>query len=255
MDTTGIEYFDAHVHLGWFADAATVARDAAERGLGMLAVTVTPEEYLGMRQGLGGRGNVALAAGLHPWWVRDVDDGGALCELLPGVRFVGEIGLDASSRHEATWDAQLAAFVNICAACAETSDPAEPKVLSLHAVRSAGTVLDVLERTGAAASCRCVLHWFSGSSGELWRAVGMGCLFSLGERSLQTRRGREYARILPAERLLTETDLPEGERSPATADDILGSLTRTLEGIAAARNAPAEAVRLQVASNATELLG
>lgn len=255
MDTTGIEYFDAHVHLGWFADAATVARDAAERGLGMFAVTVTPEEYLSLCRNLATRSNVAFAAGLHPWWIRGADDRSALCELLPSVRFVGEIGLDASSRHKATWDAQLAAFENICAACAETSDPAEPKVLSLHAVRSAGTVLDVLERTGAAASCHCVLHWFSGSSGELWRAVGMGCLFSLGERSLQTRRGREYARILPVERLLTETDLPKGERSPATADDILDSLTRIIESVAAARNTPAEAVRRQISTNATELLG
>lgn len=254
MDTTGIEYFDAHVHLGWFADAATAARDAAERGLGMLAVTVTPGEYLDVCRNSTAQSNVTLAAGLHPWWVRSPDDAGSLCELLPNVRFVGEIGLDASPRHEETWDTQLTAFERICAACAETSALAAPKVLSIHAVRSANNVLDVLERTGAAAGCRCVLHWFSGSSEELWRAVHLGCRFSLGERSLQTRRGREYARILPAERLLTETDLPEGERSPATADDILGSLTRTIESVAAARNAPAEAVRRQIAANATELL-
>lgn len=254
MDTTSITHFDAHVHLGWFSDAATVARDAAARGLAMFAVTVTPEEYLGPCRNLATRGNVALAAGLHPWWVRDSDDAGALRELLHGARFVGEIGLDASSRHEATWNAQLAVFEDICAACAKTSYPDEPKVLSIHAVRSAGTVLDVLERTGAAASCRCVLHWFSGSSDELWRAVEMGCLFSLGERSLRTRRGREYARVLPSERLLTETDLPEGERSPATADDILGSLARTIDAVAAARRTTAEVVRTQVSNNALTLL-
>lgn len=255
MGTADIEYFDAHVHLGWFANAAAVARDAAKRGLGMLAVTVTPEEYPGVCRNSAAQSNVMPAAGLHPWWVRSPEDADALCELLPNVRFVGEIGLDASPRHEATWDAQLAALVKICAACAQTSDPTAPKVLSIHAVRSASPVLDVLERTGAASSCRCVLHWFSGSSEELWRAVHLGCRFSLGERSLQTRRGREYARILPVERLLTETDLPKGERSPATADDILDSLTRAIEGIAAARNTPAEAVRLEIAANAAELLG
>lgn len=255
MGTADIEHFDAHVHLGWFANAAAVARDAASRGLNMLAVTVTPEEYLGVRRDLATRRNVAFAAGLHPWWVRSPDDGDALCELLPSVRYVGEIGLDASLRHEETWEAQLTAFERTCATCAETSDSTAPKVLSIHAVRSAGPVLDVLERTGAATSCRCVLHWFSGSSEELWRAVRLGCRFSLGERSLQTRRGREYARILPVERLLTETDLPKGERSPATADDILDSLTRVIEGIAAARNTPAEAVRLEIAANAAELLG
>ena len=52
--------FDAHVHLGWFSDPASVARDAAARGLGMLAVTVTPDEYLGARKALPAEKNVAL---------------------------------------------------------------------------------------------------------------------------------------------------------------------------------------------------
>ena len=254
MDAPAGSHVDMHCHLGWFADAAAVARDAAARELGMLAVTVTPDEYLRARESLEGVSNVALAAGLHPWWVRDARDADALCELLAGTRFVGEVGLDAAPRHAATRDAQLAAFERICARCAETCDAAEPKVLSIHAVRCATTVLDVLERTGAAASCRCVLHWFSGSADELWRAARLGCRFSLGERSLATRRGREYARILPADLLLTETDLPEGEHSPSTAEDIIASLERTVAGIAAARNNTAEAVRHQVTVNATALL-
>lgn len=250
-----IMLYDAHVHLGWFSDAVAVARGAAAQALSLYAVTVTPDEYLRMQSSLGTNGFVAPAAGLHPWWVHGVRDAEALCELLPETRYVGEIGLDASPRHAATWDAQLAAFERICAECAKTSDPAFPKLLSIHAVRCASTVLDVLEETGAASTCRCVLHWFSGSSEELWRAARLGCRFSLGERSLATRRGREYARILPAELLLTETDLPEGEHSPATADDIVDSLERTIAGIADARNTTAEAVRHQVDVNAAELLG
>lgn len=226
---------DAHCHLGWFADPVAVARDAAALGLRLLAVTVTPAEYLAVRDRLADEGNVALAAGLHPWWVRDARDADGLCELLPGVRLVGEIGLDAAPRHAGTWGAQLAAFERVCATCAATSDASAPKVLSIHAVRCAGTVLDVLERTGAAGRCRCVLHWFSGSSEELWRAMRLGCLVSLGERSLATRRGREYARVIPTGRLLVETDLPEAEGSPSSAGDVAASLRRTLAGIAAAR--------------------
>lgn len=255
-DTKGqsLCHIDAHCHVGWFADPVAVARDAAKMGLGLLAATVTPREFLSLRDSLGGEKNVALAAGLHPWWVRETVDADELCELLPCVRWVGEVGLDASLRHAATWDAQLAAFERICETCAQTSSPHAPKVLSIHAVRAAGPVLDVLERTGAASTCRCVLHWFSGSSEELWRAVGAGCLFSLGERSLATRRGREYARILPSERLLTETDLPEGEGSPATADDVISSLERTIAAIADVRGVLASEVRDLVARNSEVLL-
>lgn len=247
-------WFDAHCHLGWFADPGVVAREAAERDLGMLAVTVTPAEYRSLERELAGEKNVALAAGLHSWWVRDAHDAEALCELLPGRRFVGEIGLDAAPRHMGTWDVQIAAFERICAACAETSDPAAPKVLSIHAVRAAGAVLDTLERTGAAATCCCVLHWFSGSSEELWRAVRLGCRFSLGERALATRRGREYARILPAERLLAETDLPAAEGSPAGAAEVAASLERALAAMADVRAVPLDALRAQLSANAAALL-
>ena len=214
---------DMHDHLGWFRDPVAVARAAAARGLGMLAVTVTPEEFLQLRPRLAGIESVRLAVGLHPWWVRDATDADTLCELVGRARFVGEIGLDASPRRSSNWDAQLAAFERICAACASTSVPPAPKVLSIHAVRAATAALDVLERTGASERCRCVLHWFAGSSDELWRAVRLGCRFSLGERSLATRRGREYARILPADRLLTETDLPEGEGARSSASDVAPS--------------------------------
>lgn len=246
--------WDAHCHIGWFADPVTVAREAAKIGLGMLGVTVVPREFLAIRPALRDEKNVMLAAGLHPWWVQGAADCDELLDAISGLRFIGEIGLDASPKHLESWGAQLAAFERICAACADASDGTEPKVLSIHAVRSTSTVLDVLERTSAAERCRCVLHWFSGSSEELWRAVDLGCLFSLGERSLATRRGREYARILPADRLLTETDLPEHEASPATASDIASSLERTVSAIAAARGISADEVRHLVASNSEALL-
>lgn len=245
---------DMHDHLGWFRDPVAVARAAAARGLGMLAVTVTPEEFLQLRPRLAGIESVRLAVGLHPWWVRDATDADTLCELVGRARFVGEIGLDASPRRSSNWDAQLAAFERICAACASTSVPPAPKVLSIHAVRADTAALDVLERTGASERCRCVLHWFAGSSDELWRAVRLGCRFSLGERSLATRRGREYARILPADRLLTETDLPEGEGARSSASDVVASLERAVSSIATARETSVEEVRRIVSANGAELL-
>ena len=249
------DLFDAHCHLGWFANPSEVAHAAADRGLGLFSVTVTPGEFCALRLSLAGEKNVTLAAGLHPWWVRDRSDADALFKLIPDLRFIGEIGLDGAPRHAATWDAQRAIFERTCEACAETSDPSAPKVLSIHAVRSAGVVLDVLEQTGAAERCRCVLHWFSGTSDELARARELGCWFSLGERSLATRRGREYARQIPKECLLTETDLPEGQNSPSGADAILDSLCRALSGIASARGLDLKTTQDMIAANAADLLG
>ncbi len=251
-------YFDAHVHLDWFADAREVARRAGDAGLGLFACTVEPDGFAGV-QALGGERNVALACGFHPWWVaeRGAENDAWLEAAVAGARasrWVGEVGLDFSRKHEATKDEQLRVFTAICEACAQESDAAEPKVISIHSAGAATAVMDVLEKTGVADACRCVLHWFSGTSAELARSRELGLWFSLGERSLATRRGREYARQIPAARLLSETDLPDGQASAMDEKDILASLDRAIAGIAQARGADPAEIRALLARNAAALL-
>ena len=94
----------------------------------------------------------------------------------------------------------------------------------------------------ALGSCNCIFHWFSGTSDELHRAVRAGCWFSINEMMLRTRRGREYARQLPADRLLLETDLPPGEDVPFSATDIVSQLERTLAQLAAIRGSDVTAL-------------
>ena len=196
--------FDAHCHLDLMSNAIQVARDAAAGGLACLAVTVEPGGYEAAHLTLGELANVHLAAGLHPWWVADgrcgPDDVKRATELTAQTRLIGEVGLDFSPRHvpKNTEATQMTAFRSICQAAARTSDPATPKVLSIHAVRAANSCLDILEETGCLRRCRCVFHWFSGSSDELHRAVQANCWFSVNEMMLRTRRGREYARQLPS---------------------------------------------------------
>lgn len=234
-------YWDMHVHLDFMREAAAVADEAAELGLGMFAVTVTPAGYERAARELAGAPNVRVGVGLHPWWVADgrcdAEAIAAVADLARGARFVGEIGLDLSPKHvpDGSADRQAAALEAIARACAETSEPAAPKILSVHSVRAARLTLDVLERTGALASCSCIFHWFSGTSDELHRAVRAGCWFSINEMMLRTRRGREYARQLPADHLLLETDLPPGEDVPFAATDIVSQLERTLEQLSAIR--------------------
>ena len=113
-------------------------------------------------------------------------------QLAAASRFIGEVGLDFGSRHAANAQRQLDALEAIARACA--GHPVEGRVLSIHAVRSAGESLDVLERHGLTASAHCIFHWFSGTSDQLARALDAGCLFSISERMLATRRGDVYKR-------------------------------------------------------------
>ena len=231
---------DAHCHLDFMSthEAQAAARGAHERGLSCLSCTVEPRGYTKTHDLLVSCPGVVVGLGLHPWWVsadetertRQLE---LFDELAPSASLVGEVGLDFGAAHAATRDAQREAFAHICRASARHA-ASSPRVLSIHSVRAAGAALDILEETGALKACTCIFHWFSGTSEELACAVRAGCFFSAGPRMLATKRGRAYARSIPARRLLAETDLPArpGERlDPAEQLRLIGETERDLAAL------------------------
>lgn len=154
---------------------------------------------------------IALGLGLHPWWVDDDVDAALdrFDELIAQTRFIGEVGLDFGKRGAGTAALQIRAFEHIAGLIASR----EGITVSIHAIKSAGKVMDILEDAGALEGNRCILHWFSGSSDELKRARQMGFYFSVNPMMARSRRGAEYIKAIEADRLLLETDAPpEGER-------------------------------------------
>lgn len=204
-----IAHADLHIHLDQFDDPVAAAADAEQADTALLCATTTPQGYLVARALLAQSPNVRVAAGLHPWWLDgrcSNDDIAMLEDLVEHERFIGEVGLDFMEKHAAkeTWELQEVAFRRVCSVAGECGG----KVLTIHSVRAAATVLDILEETGCLQNCTCILHWFSDSADLMWRAIRDGCWFSLGERSLATGKGREYIKLIPRDRLLLETDMP-----------------------------------------------
>jgi TatD DNase family protein len=228
------------VHLDFFKKAHDVAREAEAMNLHLFANTVMPEGFVRVRELIGGMPNVSLGLGAHPWWAREIDFD-LFDRLASQTPWIGEVGLDFSPKRK-DHGLQQEVFTHIAEFCADSAN----KVLSIHSVRSAGTVLDILEQTGCANSCRCIFHWFNGSTDDLWRAIRMGCWFSINEMQAGTRRAKEQLTLIPSDRMLLETDLPPSESSCASATDIVSSLERTLTQIEVIRN---ESVRKQVTYN------
>ena len=220
--------YDAHVHLDFMSNAREVALDAQARGMRFFANSVTPAGFERTKTLVGDLANVDVGLGMHPWWVADGrvsrDDLARFDELEPLTPWIGEVGLDFSAKR-GQHELQVAFFSHIVRRCA----CAGGKTLSIHSVRAAGTVLDILEGTGCAQSCRCIFHWFSGSTEDLWRAIRAGCWFSVNEMQASTKRAKEQLKLIPQERLLFETDLPPGENVVFSADKIEESLLRAQE--------------------------
>lgn len=232
-----------------------VAHEAATMGLKLFDCGVDPRGFAAANKRASCSSNIIAGVGLHPWWIADGRCGAAevdlLCELATRERFISEVGLDFSSRFAGTEEIQTQAFERLCQTLSRR--PLAGRVLSIHAVRAAGATLDILESNGLLKdtpnSPTIIFHWFSGTSDELVNARHTGCFFSINERMLATKRGREYARQIPLDRLLLETDAPAEPQTDASAQQLADSLIRTSEIIAALKNCAAESVKSVVLRN------
>lgn len=250
-----LQLFDAHCHLDLMSEPNAIVRETVTMGLGLFDCGVDPRDFATANKRASSSPNIIAGAGLHPWWIADGRCGAAevdlLCEFASRERFIGEVGLDFSPRFTGTEGIQMQAFGRLCQALSQHSIPR--RALSVHAVRSAETVLDILETNSlfnnSPDSPAIIFHWFSGTSDELNRARNVGCYFSINERMLATKRGREYARQIPLDRLLLETDAPAEPQTDASAQQLADSLIRTSEIIAALKNCAAESVKSVVLRN------
>ena len=232
-----------------------VADEATALGMGLFDCGVDPRDFARAKKRACNRSNIFAGIGLHPWWLADGRCGTAeinlLCEVAAQERLIGEVGLDFSARFAGSEPLQIQAFDRLCDALVQ--HPLAGRVISIHAVRSAGTVLDALESYGLLTlspnSPAIIFHWFSGTSNEFVRARNAGCHFSVNERMLATKRGREYARQIPLDRLLLETDAPAEPQADASARQLITSLKSASLHIAELKSCVVESAESIVLEN------
>lgn len=248
-------FFDTHCHLDLMLNPDAAASESAASGLGLFDCGVDPRDFAAAKKRASRYPNIIAGAGLHPWWLADGRCGAAeinlLCKVAAQERFIGEVGLDFSARFAGSEPLQIQAFDRLCDTLAQ--HPLTGRVISIHTVRSAGTVLDVLESYGLLTpspnSPAIIFHWFSGTSNEFVRARNAGCYFSVNERMLATKRGREYARQIPLDRLLLETDAPAQPQADTSAQQLITSLKSVSRHIAELKNRSVEGVESIVLGN------
>jgi len=197
---------DFHCHLDLYPDYLDVLAETERSRVLTLAVTTTPRAWPRNCEVTQDLRYVSPALGLHPQLVGDnVRQELALWDrYFPDATYIGEVGLDGGPDHFRTLEQQRLVFQHILAACADVGG----KVISVHSVRSAKSVLDMITTSLPPDRGRVVLHWFTGTPAQARRAVTLGCYFSINAPMLRNERGRALIKSLPLDRLITETDGP-----------------------------------------------
>lgn len=254
---------DTHFHYDFLPPVSRERFKAgiAQEGVEIIAQTVRPSGFVELE-----RENLPMVAvGYHPWYIDDNCERELeiFREALPRTRFVGEIGLDFAPRRldDVPAETQIHVFTSILDAVQASS---LSHILSIHTVRSADAVLDLLEQdlvsnSGSTSGKNFVpiFHRFGGTSDELTRLIRAGGYISVNPLMLRTKRGRAYVSQVPVDRLLLETDLP---RDPGSGDAVevvsaalVAALRDTVAEVATLRSMDEAELKNALAENAEAL--
>lgn len=194
---------DFHSHLDLYQNGLVLARETNTRNKFTLVVTTSPRAYTATSRVFAGLENIKVGLGLHPEAASakstELDQ---LVGSIANARFIGEIGLDGSSRFRASLALQERIFRAALSECSRQGG----RVISIHSRGAAGRTVELLAQAGSIGLP--VLHWFSGGLIELETATRLGCWFSVGPVMLAGEKGRRLAARMPLDRVLPETDGP-----------------------------------------------
>ena len=196
---------DFHCHLDLYPDfdQSVIENDILE--IHTLTVTTTPRAWARNKELADSSSYLRAALGLHPQLVGERAHERELWKkYLPDARYVGEIGLDAGKRFYRSFERQVEIFEYILTECALAGG----KILTVHSIRSAPKVLDLIEDKLGGSDCKVVLHWFTGSAKQAARAAEIGCYFSVNFEMLKKQEHLDMLSKIPLNRILTETDGP-----------------------------------------------
>lgn len=240
---------DFHCHLDLYPDYVDALAAVEKAGIYTLSVTTTPKAWPRNRDLVQGKRFIRSALGLHPQLIAErAHELKEWERYLPEARYIGEVGLDAGPRFYKSFDTQKKVFQTILESCAAAGG----KILSVHSVRSASVILGMIEKHFSPERGKIVLHWFTGNNAEVKQAVELGCYFSINTEMARSERGRILIKMLPSNRLLTETDGPfiQIKDRPAYPTDV----PLAVEAIASIRNVPTTNMNDIVHTNLISLL-
>lgn len=229
--------FDSHCHLqdARIVNALPTLLDSATRaGVKWFAVNGTSEDDWDLVKKLGEEHHEIIPCfGLHPWYVENRSDHWfrrlrSMLEAVPTAA-VGEAGLDKGARgRDINFTVQVEVLKQQLMLAKELQRP-----ISVHCVRAFGELQETLKELGPFPE-GVILHSFLGSAEMVQPLAKYGAFFSFSGflTSLSTKKAKKMLQEVPLDRMLLETDAPDGlpKLDPSSLMWIPGDANAPVEG-------------------------
>lgn len=193
---------DTHMHFDLYEERINVLDYIEKLKLYTIAVTNLPDLYERYLPLTANKKYVRIALGFHPelaqQYAHQIE---TFDRCLFTTRFVGEIGLDYTTKDGTSRATQDVIFSHIVKSC----NQAKNKILTVHSRRAERRTMEILNDLSG---CNVIMHWFSGSLSIMDEAIERGYYFSVNHQMLKSANGRKIIEHIPTDKLLIESDAP-----------------------------------------------
>lgn len=194
---------DMHTHLDLYPDALKIIDKVNEDNIFTLAVTTSPRAWLATSKVFEKYKNIYVSVGLHPEIAEaKANEVELLIDSIKNSSFVGEVGIDGTTRFSKSLPLQTTIFEKVLQECVVQNG----KIISIHSRGAESNVLSLLSKYPKSGTP--ILHWFSGGIKELEAAITLGCWFSVNPIMCNTKKGISLISRIPKDKLLPESDGP-----------------------------------------------
>lgn len=194
--------FDTHMHFDLYSNREKALRYIENEKSYTIAVTNLPklyERYFNLNTQYK---YVRCALGFHPELAFQYKEQmGTFSKYIATTRFIGEVGLDYTTKDVNNRKAQEMIFSHIVRECNNKGN----KILSIHSRKAEKRVLEILDGLSA---CVVILHWYSGSLALLDEAIEKGYYLSVNQQMIRSKSGRRIVDYIPKDKILIESDAP-----------------------------------------------
>jgi len=239
-----VKLIDTHAHLDFpefDRNRDEVIARAKKEDVSIIDCCLTPDGWEKVKDNK----DLLLMIGCCPYRLEEFyPQFGLIEENISKIIGIGEIGLDYYWQKEQHGrDKEKENFLKLLK-LAEDND----KPVLIHSRNAETHVLDILERQGVS---RAIMHCFSGTPQEAERAIKLGYLVSIPTNVVLSKQKQDFAKKLPLERLVLETDAPYLSPEPGKVNEPV-NVIKSAKKIAELRRISFEEVCSVTTRNARE---
>lgn len=201
------EYIDAHTHLDFYTDNKDKNRVLKEIEYHkILSLNNSMDEIsYQLNQDFSKKSKyVSPCFGVHPWRVKNISpDWNQYEKNIVNNMMIGEIGLDFHwVEDRSSYQAQIEIFTRFLNLAQKYYKP-----INIHTKGAEMEVLNILKEKH---DLKVLIHWYSGPAALIDQFLDLGCFFTMSVDILSSKDAKRICELLPVERILPETDNPEG---------------------------------------------